>query len=430
MLKIYRCLFTCVAPLLRLYFHARCLYGKDKAESVCNHFGKSTVDRPNGKLIWVHAASIGESTSALTFIRHVKEKFPDLNVLITTITVTSADLLQKKIEKIPNCYHQYAVADHLPWIRRFLDHWQVDAAFFLESEIWPTTVDELYRRNIPSFLINARLSPNSFNRWKMVKDFFSVILAKFTRIMAQSELDRERYSFFSPQNTVRIDNLKYANAVLPCNEELLAFFQRICTGKKVFVAASTHAKEEDIILEAHNQLKRRFDLVTIIIPRHLTRVNEVCNAIKKYGCSLSLRSQLDLDDTEATTSTEIYCIDTFGEVGTFFRLADICFVGGSLVPVGGHNIYEPVALGKPVLHGPYMDNALEVRDFLQEQKLAFEVKNSDDIVNICSDLLQESENNADIGSPLQKIKNRALSITKNSALQEIDDIICLSEILK
>lgn len=441
LIKLYRILFTVLSPFLRIYFYARCLYGKDKAESVKNHFGEATIARPEGKLLWVHAASIGESTSALTFINHIKKQFPDLNILITTITVTSADILQPKIAKIPNCFHQFVVADNPSWIRKFLDHWNINAAVFLESEIWPNIICELNERSVPFFLLNARLSPRSFKRWSYFKNSFSEILRKFKYIMAQSEIDYQRYSSFSPENTKRIDNLKYANAVLPCNDDLLKIFQKICDKKVVFVAASTHEKEEDIILEAHNKLKTKFNIVTVIIPRHLTRVKRVCEIIEQHNCKYALRSTIKNDDHHSIDTPynnsanhqnnndpyndlcDVYCIDSFGEVGTFYRLGDVCFVGGSLVTVGGHNIYEPVALGKPVLHGPHMENALEVRDFLDEKGVAFEVQNSDDICDIFEKLI--SENNC-----LGDIRKQALSITKNDSLKQIDEIMQLEKILK
>ncbi|GHU11474.1 3-deoxy-D-manno-octulosonic acid transferase [Alphaproteobacteria bacterium] len=450
--KLYRTLFQLLSPLLRVYFYSRCFYGKDRIGSVCNHFGKATIPRPAGKLIWVHAASVGESTAALTFINHIKKKFTDLNVLITTITVTSFDILKPKIEKISNCHHQYAVADNPRWIKRFMDHWKVDVAVFLESEIWPNTMEELEKRKIPTFLLSARLSPKSFKRWCMVREFFSKVVGKFDAILAQSSLDEERFRHFSPENTKLIDNLKYANALLPCNDKLLEVFQKLCKNKRVLVAASTHEKEEEAIIEAHIKLKKEFDIVTIIIPRHLTRVKRVCETIQKYGLSFSLRTvvapqaftnsnstsqiQSAHDETDgkaisagaASTEAEnarvadTYCIDSFGEVGTFFRIADVCFVGGSLVPIGGHNIYEPVAIGKPVLHGPFMDNALEIRDFLHSHDVAFEVHDANEIYDVCYRLLSDA-------NLLKKFSETAQKITKNESLAKIDEIMQLEKIL-
>lgn len=425
MFVLYNILFRVFSPFLRLYFYIRCLYGKDRIESVKNHFGIATIKRPEGKFIWIHAASIGESTAALTFINHIKKKFPDLSILITTITVTSAEILYPKISKISNCYHQFVVADNPNWISKFLDYWNPKTAVFLESEIWPNTINALYDRKIPIYLLNARLSPKSFKRWKLFKGSFSKILRKFDCILAQSELDGERYRFFSNNNVQCIDNLKYANTVLPCNEVLLKTFEKLCVNKKVFVAASTHEKEEDIILEAHKKLRKKFDLITIIIPRHLKRVDRVCEIIRKHEFSFSLRSAMDhgsnILDHDSKNISEIYCVDTFGEVGTFFRLADVCFVGGSLVQIGGHNIYEPAALKKPVLHGPFMDNALEIRDFLHSNNIAFEVKNSDDIYNIFCKLAEDK-------NLMNSVIKTASKFTKNESLEKIDKVMQLERL--
>ncbi|MDR0677679.1 MAG: 3-deoxy-D-manno-octulosonic acid transferase [Holosporaceae bacterium] len=390
----------------------RCLYKKEKFNCVCNRFGIPTVSRPKGKLIWIHAASIGESTSALTLIQHIKKRFPNSNILITTITVTSANILLPKISLIDKCLHQFSVADNPIWVNKFLDYWKPNISFFVESEIWPNTIDSLFQRKIPVFLLNARLSTKSFNRWRIIKGFFSETLKKFTAILAQSKVDAERYAFFFSGNVKIIDNLKYANAQLPCNEDLLQMFQKICEGRKILVAASTHEGEEEIILEAHKKLRNHIKLVTIIIPRHLTRIKKNCEIFRDYQLNYSLRSAANISSTDV----EIFCVDTFGEVGTFYRLADICFVGGSLVPVGGHNIFEPVALGKPVLHGPYMDNALEVRDFLKSKGLAFEVNGADKIRDMFLQLTSDSQE-------LNRISSLALSLTKNNSLNQIDKIV-------
>jgi 3-deoxy-D-manno-octulosonic-acid transferase len=354
--------------------------------------------------------------AALTYINHIKRQFPDVNVLLTTITVTSTEVLAPKIAKIEGCFHQFAVADNPFWIEKFLNHWQPHVSFFLESEIWPNTIDALHKRKTPFFLLNARLSPRSFEKWKRAKRFFASILQKFTAILAQSDIDFQRFSSFSPQNTKYMDNLKYANEPLPCDNGLLKIFQKICVGKKVFVAVSTHEKEEDIVLEAHKKLKTKFDIVTIIIPRHLTRIKKICEIFQRHKVIFSLRSE------NLIKNSEVFCIDTFGEIGTFLRLADLCFVGGSLIPIGGHNIYEPIALGKPVLHGPFMANALAVRDFLHQKQVAFEVKNADDISEICTSLFLDS-------SKLESICQRAHEVSTNKALQQIDDIVQLFKIL-
>lgn len=409
--KLYKILMIALTPLLKLYFYSRCLYGKDKMESVKNHFGIATIERPNGKLVWIHAASIGESLSALTYIKHLKNKHPDVNVLLTTITVTSADIVKPKIQNIPNVYHQFVVVDTPIWIRKFLNYWKPDMVIFLESEIWPNVVDMLHDRSVPVYILNAKLSSHSAEHWEYCKSFFTETLSKFKAILAQSKRDKERFELFSPDNVFQIDNLKYANAVLPCDTELLQLFKKLCEHKKVLVAASTHDEEEEIIIDAYTKLREQFDTVLFIIPRDIDRAQEICSLFENQKISYVLRSKMTPD-----TKADAVCVDSFGEVGTFFTLADVCFVGGSLVQVGGHNIYEPVAMGKPVLHGKYMDSALEVRDFLDGEKVAFEVENASDIVSICSRFFENE-------ALLKDISDRSLKLTKNNALKQIDEII-------
>ncbi len=412
MINLYRVLSYLAIPFLKLYFYIRCCYGKDRWKDVGNHFGIPTKKRPNGSLIWIHAASIGESMTALTYITHLKKDNPDLNILLTTITVTSADIMREKLRNLKGCLHQFVVADSPFWVKKFINYWKPEQVFFLESEIWPNIIDELYRCKIPIFLLNARLSLRSFKKWKHFHSYFSKILMKFTKILAQSDIDMKRYSLFSPENTCQIDNLKYANALLPCNNRLFSQIKDIINGRHVLVAASTHPGEEEVIINAHIELKKYFEIVTIIIPRHINRINEVTSLLKKYNLNYILRSRIDSN----FYSVDVVCVDTFGELGTCYRLADVTFVGGSLVPIGGHNIYEPVSLGKVVLFGPFMDNTAEVKDFLLENKVAFEVKNSDDIVEYCKRFFSS---NVD----LLNIKCKAQRLTKNNSLQQIDMIV-------
>lgn len=387
------------------------MYGKDKLSEVKNHFGEPTKNRPEGRLIWIHAASIGESTSAMTYINHLLKNREDLNVLLTTITVTSADILSKKLQGNHRCLHQFVVADNPFWVRNFLNYWKPEKAIFLESEIWPNTINELHQKQIPTYLLNARLSPRSYKRWSKFRDTFSAILSKFTKILAQSELDKERFADFAPTNTFKIDNLKYANPKPKVDAELLKILETVSANKKIFVAASTHEGEEEVIIKVHKLLKEKFDILTIIIPRHLTRIDKIQKLLEQNGVNYALRSNLN-----ENLRPEIICVNTFGEVGTCFELADVTFVGGSLVPIGGHNIYEPVMFGKPVLFGPHMDNALEVKQMLVEKEVAFEVKSAEDIAKHCDDFFSSTD-------LLNDIKTKAQNATANNSLQQIDIFI-------
>lgn len=413
MYDIYKNLSKIIAPLLKVYFYLRCVLGKDEKSSVMNHFGKATIERPAGKMIWVHAASIGEASSAITYIKHYRSKHPDTQVLLTTITLTSANLLRNKIAAIPGCYHQFVVADVPNWIDNFLKYWNFDMAIFLESEIWPNIIHALNDRKIPIYLLNARLSDRSFRKWRLVKRMMTALLSRFKGILAQSKLDAERFSFFYKDNVLQIDNLKYANEPLLCDENLFEVFKSFCAGRNIFVAASTHSGEEEIILRAHKMMNSVVPVTTIIIPRHVERIHEICNICDKLNLRYTLRS----DATRGClANSDIFVVDTYGELGTFYRLSQVTFVGGSLVPIGGHNIFEPVLLERPVLHGPYMDNFKQITEILHQCGVAHEIKNENDIFDLCVEYFQNP-------SKRQNIVDLVKKCARNKALEQIDHVI-------
>lgn len=411
MYKLYRWMSIIFSPFIKLYFHYRCMIGKEEKKSIENRFGIATSSRPAGNIVWIHAASVGESTSALSYIKHITGMHPNWNVLLTTVTLTSANLLKDK--KFDQLVHQFIVADVPNWINKFLDYWNPQKAIFLESEIWPNIVHELTKKNIPTYLINARLSDTSVKRWRFAKTSFAKLLQQYEKIMAQSQNDVEKFSSFYSDNVMKMDNLKFANELLPYDEKLLQAFKSLCFGKFVFVATSTHEGEDEIILTAHKQLSKRFPLTTIIIPRHTKRVNTILSLCESMGLTCVKRSQLV---TGTIKSSEIFCVDTYGEVGTFYRLAHITFVGGSLVPIGGHNILEPVMLQKPVLHGPFMNSCQETVDWLHDAHAAFEVKNADDIITMCSFFFNDTKE-------LHKFESTIASQVHCDALQQLDAII-------
>ena len=408
MLKFYRIISYLLAPFLRLFFYLRCYKGKDRIDDVVNHFGVATIARPSGRLLWVHAASVGESMSALTYIKHILSRHDDLHVLLTTVTVTSADILRS--QKIPRCMHQFVVADNPIWVRRFLEYWRPDKAIFLESEIWINILEALRSRNVPTYLLNARLSDRSFARWQIVADSFGEILKNFTLILAQSQEDAERFRFFSPHNVEQIDNLKYANEPLACNNELKQKLEHFCKGKKVFVAASTHAGEEEIILAVHKALSAEYPIITILVPRHIDRIPTIIPLMD--GINYGLRSKID----QIVDPVDFLLIDSFGELGTIYRLADVVFVGGSMVPIGGHNIYEPAILGKPVLHGIHMENFRDTVKLLRSENMAFEVVSILDIYDKCCEIFQD-----------ENIQKRAACLSQRNPLAQIDRHIIIRE---
>lgn len=413
MYSCYRGLSRTLAPFIRSYFYCRCWFGKDEKQSVRNHFGEPTAIRPIGRLIWIHAASIGEANSAITYIRHLKESHPHINVLITTVTLTSANMLRNKIKTIQGCCYQFAIADVPHWISRFLDFWRPEMAIFLESEIWPNVIYELRERNIPMFLLNARLSDKSFRRWKRFSSCMRSLLENFNAVLAQSKKDADKFQSFGTENVFQIDNLKYANSVLPCNNDVLEVFRSFCSGRYVFVAASTHQGEEEIILQAHILMNKKFPVTTVIIPRHVDRIRQIKSICTKFGVKYTLKSEAI---NGRLGNSDVFIVDSYGEVGTFYQLAHVTFVGGSLVNVGGHNILEPAAVGKIVLHGPYMSNFSEIMEDLHGLSVAYEVKSSDDICSTCLKMFENTK-------CLEHVRNSIPDKVKNKSLEQIDNFI-------
>jgi len=351
---LYKVLSIILAPITCLLVLYRCLLKKEDISRLNERFGCSKIARPEGKLIWFHVASVGELNSIIDLIKKIKSEI-NVNILLTSGTVTSAEIAKNKLSDI--VIHQFTPLDIAPIIRNFVNHWKPDLGIFAESEIWPNLVIESAKVT-PLILINARMSDKSFAKWKKFSSFAKNILANFAHIYSQSSDDLEKFIHFYP-NAENVGNLKYATNLLGYNEDELKNLQEVFAGRFIFMAASTHKGEEEIVLKAHEEMKKHIpNLLTILSPRHPKRLDEVEKLLA--GKNYSVRSK----NTKKTA--EIYIVDTIGEYGLFFRLSNIVLVGGSLVDgIGGHNILEPAKLERLVIFGQYMGNFKEIaKDFL------------------------------------------------------------------
>lgn len=331
----------------------RLLKGKEDPDRLAERLGHAVIPRPNGRLVWIHAASVGESQSILELTRRLLDESPDLQVMITTGTVTSAKALEGRMPD--RMFHQYFPLDVGPAINRFLEHWKPDMVIWTESELWPATLFEIKRRNIPLILANARMSSTSYKRWRWWRGTVSSIMRCFDCVLAQ---DAETASYFIklgfPSERLEVTgSLKEGSAPLSHDELARAALARAIRGRTVWLAASTHPGEEDIVTVAHRKvLRSNPDLFLILVPRHPERGDEIAAKLRSDGWTVTQRSI----DQEIEGRTEIYLADTIGEMGLWFRLSPVTFMGGSLVDIGGHNPFEPAALGSAVLHGPHVQN--------------------------------------------------------------------------
>jgi len=358
-LRAYRLLMSAATPVASMVLSYRLRKGKEHAVRLPERRGEANIPRPAGRLIWFHGASVGEMNAIFPLIERVRAQ--NLNVLVTSGTVTSAGVAEKRLP--PDVIHQFSPVDLPQFAARFLDHWKPDLGLFVESDLWPSMIMAASERNVPLILINGRLSERSFNRWRMIPRTVGALLRRFDLCLAQSTDDGARYAGLGAPRISTTGNLKLDVPAPAADADKLAALQDVLGTRPVITAASTHPGEETEIVDAHRRLKHSFPgLLTIIAPRHPERGQGIAEIAKVAGLTAVLRSQ----DQLPRASTDIYVADTLGELGLFYRVAPIVFVGGSLVSHGGQNPIEAIKLGAAVLHGPHVANFAEIYAALDE----------------------------------------------------------------
>ncbi|SDP67684.1 3-deoxy-D-manno-octulosonic-acid transferase [Phyllobacterium sp. YR620] len=348
-LGTYRWIGAATFPIVGAYVAFRASKGKEERGRQGERYGVASVARPSGPLIWVHAASVGETSAVTPLVEAIVDM--DIHVVLTTGTVTSAKMVQERLGD--RVIHQYVPLDLKPAVDRFLTHWQPDLAIICESEIWPMTILELGTRRVPQVLVNGRLSDRSFASWHKRPSIAEALFENLAHVVAQSDIDGERFRALGARPVTVSGNLKVDTAVPPVNHAELAAMQRMIGTRKTWAAISTHQGEEEIVAQVHHMLKARHrDLLTIIVPRHPDRAPEIAEAIEKMGMKVALRSKAD----QIEPDTDIYLGDTIGDMGLYLRLAEIAFVGRSLTAQGGQNPLEPAMLKSAILSGRNVQN--------------------------------------------------------------------------
>ena len=356
-LRLYRRLSAVAVPLAPVLIKRRLKQGKEDPERIGERRGLSRDIRPSGPLVWIHGASVGEVLAAASLIERLRAL--NLRILLTSGTVTSATIVAKRFP--PDIIHQYVPYDSPRFVARFLDHWRPSLALFIESDLWPNLILSSAARRLPMVLINGRMSPRSFPRWRRASGTISALLSRFDICLAQSRVDAERFAALGGANVVTTGNLKLDVPAPPADPHKLDRLMLATRGRPVIVAASTHPGEEEILLQAHRALSKFFpSLLTVIVPRHPDRGPAIALTVATSGLAGALRSRDELP----TAAAEIYVADTLGELGLFYRLAPIVFMGGSLVEHGGQNPIEAVKLGAAIVHGPHVFNFADVYEAL------------------------------------------------------------------
>ena len=350
-LRAYRVASRLFGPVIDRALAKRLKQGKEDPDRLGERRGLAGKPRPDGQLIWIHGASVGESLSVLPLVRRLSLLHPSYRFLVTTGTVTSARLMAERLPE--NAIHQYAPLDHPTFVSAFLDHWQPDTCLFVESELWPNLIHLTRERGIPMALINGRISPKSYESWKGRRKAAHELLSSFRVLMAQDSQNRERLEDLCGTTVHMFGNLKMSAAPLPSDDAKLDALHADIGDRPRWIAASTHPGEEEVVLLAHERAMQRFpNLLTIIAPRQPDRGEAVARLCTAKGLSVVRRSAGETLGAD----TQIYVADTMGELGVFYRLCDIAFIGGSIVETGGHNPLEPALLKCAILYGPNIFN--------------------------------------------------------------------------
>ncbi|UTO28672.1 lipid IV(A) 3-deoxy-D-manno-octulosonic acid transferase [Bartonella harrusi] len=367
-LSIYRMIGFCLRPVVPFYLFLRAVRGKEEWSRQKERLGKNYKIRPQSPLIWLHAASVGETLALFSLINYILSL--KINILLTTGTVTSSSLAKKLFGN--RLIHQYAPLDLDLAVRRFIDHWKPDLALVCESEIWPLRIKELAKMHIPQILVNAHMSERSFKAWQKRPVLSKHIFQHIDLAIGQNERDVACYQALGVKSVAFSGNLKAD--VLPLeNQDLLAHYRSAIGNRPVWAAISTHEGEEEIAFEVHKILKNYLpDLLTIIVPRHPERLENLMQNCHNKSLRFIRRSNNAVPDA----NTDIFWGDTIGEMGLFLRLSKVSFIGKSLCGDGGHNPLELALLGSAILTGPHVTNFQEMFEKFLARDAAYMIQDA------------------------------------------------------
>jgi 3-deoxy-D-manno-octulosonic-acid transferase len=383
-LRAYRTMTSLARPAVPLLLNLRDRRGKEEPARRHERLGRPVAPRPQGRLVWFHAASVGETNAVLPLMAALGEQRPSLSFLLTTGTVTSARLAAERLG--PRALHQYAPLDAPEYVRGFLEHWRPDLGIFTESEIWPNLILESSARGIPLALVNARMTRRSYRRWRASPGFARPLFGRFSLVLAQNDALARRFRALGATGAVVAGNLKIDTPPPPVNAADLERLRPALEGRALLMAASTHEGEDAIVADAHRELRRSLpDLCTIIAPRHPERGQAIAEMLRSQGLSVARRSLGALPER----SSDAYVADTIGELGMLYALAPVAFIGGSLVDRGGQNPIEAVRQGAAVLTGPHWQNFSDTYRALISHRAAIVVRSAPELAGAAGRLLAD-----------------------------------------
>jgi len=402
-------------PFAPVYLYFRKIRKKEDSIRYKEKLAKINIERGEGFLIWFHVASIGEAMSILPLIDGcIKEKKIN-RILITSITLSSGKILEKRFNNNPKINHQFLPLDIISLINKFLDHWKPNLSIFIDSEIWPNLILKINEKKIPLLLVNARITKKSFDRWKLVMGFAKKIFGKFDLCITSNNESESFLKILGSKNIKNYGNLKFSNIKNDIKKLDFNFLNKI-KNRKVWCAASTHPSEEIICAEAHLKIKKNYNnILTIIIPRHIDRVKAIKEELSKFNINVLLVTELNNFDDK----TDILLVNSYGEALKFYDISKYVFLGKSLVQSlikdSGQNPIEPARLGCKILHGPYVSNFSETYNYLKKLGITKEVNDSNKLsLSLIEELQKDKPKNHEIAL---KIENYGQNILNNVIME-------------
>ena len=403
-------------PFAPIYLYFRKLKKKENPKRYKEKLSNINLRRDNGFLVWMHVASVGEAMSILPIIEEfIKEKKVD-QILLTSITVSSGSVLEKRYSQNPKVVHQFLPLDIPFLVKKFLNHWKPNLTIFIDSEIWPNLIFEINNNKIPLLLINGRITEKTFKRWKLVLNFAKKIFSKFDLCIASNRESEKFLQILGASKTKNYGNLKFSQTKIDSNKELNTSFLNKIKNRKIWCAASTHANEEILCAKTHLKIKKKYNnVLTIIIPRHINRVEKITDAISKLNLKVVPYSKPD----EIGRDTDILIIDSYGETLKFYNISKNVFIGKSLVETlvndSGQNPIEAARQGCKIFHGPNIRNFVEIYDYLKTLDVTEEIKNPDELSSsLINEFNQEKTKN---NETIRKIQNYGQNIFNNVFLE-------------
>lgn len=406
MLFIYRVLINFVlifSPFIIVY---RLLNNKEDYSRVKEKLGFINKLRNNGKLIWFHGSSVGEVLSIFPLLEKLEKNKKISQILITTNTLSSASILKKINFK--KTIHQYFPIDSNIVVKKFLNHWKPDCVYLIESEIWPNSILEIKERNIPLILLNARITKKTYLKWKGMPNFSRNLFEKFDLCLCQNSETSFYLKKLGSKTIKNLGNLKFSENKFFSNRFINSKKVNLIGKTPILGSISTHKDEELFCAKVHLKLKKKYPkLLTVIIPRHIDRVEEITNKLLK----LNLKIHLHNSKKRMQKNTDIYIVNTFGEISLFLKNFKVVFVGGSIIKHGGQNPLEAARYGCKIIHGPFIKNFSEVYQLLKEFKISKKIRNEKQFF---SEVKKIFKNKFNQNQNIKKLKFLGHKVLKNN----------------